>query len=327
MAFKLCHDRQAEAALPYPDSRHLHRALHLMSLRLAVATENLNSNLKRAIAMASNSMADGVQLNSRLELEQANASESSLRQIRLYITEREMKVASLFCPTRHALCADEFLEPRLDIIKKSMSIARILQTDHVVVKCGSIPNPTNDSQPKPETKTAQQNLDANPFSLSSATKPATGTTPAERFQMLTEILNDLTQHGNHVGCRLALLLPNYQRDLVASLLQKVVNGPVSIAFDPATAELAGESSVDAFRDLYSQVSYVRARDTMTNSDGGGEEVPIGTGVVDWVQLIPTLAEADFHGWVSVQQKGGPEIAESCVEGVSRLRDLFPQNHV
>lgn len=277
--------------------------------------------------MASKSTADGVQLNSRHELEQANASESSLRQIRLYISEREMNVAGLFCPTRHALYADEFLEPRLDIIRKSMSITRTLQTDHVIVKCGSIPNPEHDVQQTQATKTAQQALDANPFSLGSAPQPTTGMTPAERFRMLTEILNDLTQYGNHVGCRLALLVPNYQRDLVGSLLKNVVNGPISIAFDPATAELSGESSVDTFRDLYSQISYVRARDTMTNSDGGGEEVAIGSGVVDWVQLIPTLAEADLNGWVTVHQQGGPEIAESCMEGVSRLRDLFPQNHV
>lgn len=299
-----------------------------MPLRLAVATENLNSNLKQAIAMASKSMVDGVQLNSRQELEQASASESSLRQIRLYIAEREMKVAGLFCPTRHALYSDEFLEPRLDIIRKSMSIARSLQTDHVVVKCGSIPNPqkheAQETQPK---KSAQEALDTNPFSFSNTKQPATGMTPAERFRMLIEILNDLTQHGNHVGCRLALLVPNYQRDLVGSLLKQVVNGPISLAFDPATAELSGESAVDTFRDLYSHVSYIRARDTITNSDGGGDEVPIGSGVVDWLQLIPTLAEADFDGWVSVQQKGGPEQAESCIEGISHLRDLFPHNHV
>lgn len=295
-----------------------------MPLRLAVATENLHSDLKRAIATASNCMTDGVQLNSRLELEQANASESSLRQIRLYVTERQMKVAGLFCPTRHALHAAEFLEPRLDIIRKSMSIARTLQTDHVIVKCGRIPDPEQDGHPKEQLKTAQEQMDLNPFSLGSTLKPSTGMTPAERFRMLVEILNDLTQYGNHVGCRLALLLPNYQRDLVESLLKQVVNGPISIAFDPATAELAGESSVSTFRDLYSQITYVRARDTMTNADGGGEEVPIGAGVVDWLQLIPTLAEADFNGWVSIQHKGG---SESCIESISHLRDLFPKNPV
>lgn len=145
--------------------------------------------------------------------------------------------------------------------------------------------------------------------------------------MLVEILNDLTKHGNHVGCRLALLLPNYNRNLVNSLLTRVVNGPISIAFDPATAELSGEPAVDTFRDLYASTSYVRARDTITGEDGGGDEVTIGSGVVDWTHLIPTLAEADFDGWISVQQKGASEVAESCLSGVSHLRGLFPQNQV
>lgn len=297
-----------------------------MPLRLAVATKNLHLNLKRAIAMASSSMADGVQLNSRVELEQGNASESSLRQIRLYVTEREMKIAGLFCPTRHSLSDDEFLEPRLNVIRRSMSIARTLQTDHVVVRCGVIPNPIQ-SKPTQESKTSEQTLDANPFSFTSPDMQTAKMTPADRFQMLVEILNDLTKYGNHVGCRLALLLPNYNRQLVKSLLSQVVNGPLSIAFDPATAELSGESAVDAFRDLYENTSYVRARDTIASAEGGGDEVTIGNGVVDWTHFIPTLAEADFKGWVSVQQKGGPEVAESCLEGVSHLRDLFPRNQV
>lgn len=297
-----------------------------MPLRLAVATENLHSNLKQAIGIAANAQVGGVQLNSRTELEQAEASESSLKQIRLYVTEREMKIAGLFCPTRHTLYEEEFLEPRLNVIRKSMNIARTLQTNHVMVKCGPIPHPdSNAEQNNPEPQPNQ--LEVNPFGFDLTPKPEAKKSSADRFQMLVEILNDLTQHGNHVGCRLGLLVPNYNRDLIQSLLNQVKNGPISLTFDPASAELSGESAVDAFRDLYKQVSYVRARDIRTNSDGGGEEVPIGSGIVDWTHFIPTLAEADFDGWATVHQSSGPESLESCLQGVSRLKELFPQNQI
>ncbi len=271
--------------------------------------------------MAAASEVDGVRLNSRTEVSAAEATESSIRQILLYVKERQMTVAGLLCPTRHSLYDPEYLEPRLDIIRKSMTLARKLQTSDLLVRCGRIPDP--DAKPAPATTTSEIDDQANPFSLASP-QVVTGPSPGNQFAQLCEILNDLTRHGNHVGCTLNLQLSGYDVSLINRLFAKVKAGPLSIAYDTATAVMTGAPVVSAFRDLYRHVGYIRARDALSDVDGAGVEVAIGEGVVDWIQFLPTLEEADFHGWVCAERTGGDDRADDVARGVSELKALIPE---
>ena len=293
-----------------------------MSLRLAVATEDFAPSLKKAIGLAAACEVAGVRLNTRSEIFATEATESTLRQVLLYVTERQLKVAGLSCPTRHALHDPEYLEPRIDIIRKSMSLARKLSTSELLIRCGRIPDPDVDAEP---VKSATVSIDeqANPFSFA---KPSIGakTSPAAEFSLLCEILNDLAQHGNHVGCVLNLQLATYDLRVIKRLLAEVQSGPLSIVFDPATAVMTGANVTDIYRDLYQHVGYVRARDAIRDVDGAGVEVGVGEGVVDWVQLLPNLVEADYNGWICVERTGGDTRAEDVRRGVSDLKTLIPQ---
>ncbi len=293
-----------------------------MSLRLAVATEDFAPSLKKAIGLAATCKVAGVRLNTRSEVIAAEATESSLRQVLLYLSEHQMKVAGLSCPTRHVLHDPEYLEPRIDIIRKSMSLARKLATSELLIRCGRIPDPDVESE---AVKAATVSIDeqANPFSFATPSTAAKKS-PAAEFSLLCEILNDLAQHGNHVGCVLNLQLATYDLRLIKRLLSEVQAGPLSIVFDPATAVMTGAKVTDTYRDLDQHVGYVRARDAIQDVDGAGVEVGTGDGVVDWVQLLPTLAEADYNGWVCVERTGGETRADDVRHGVSHLKTLIPQ---
>ncbi|MEO2017765.1 MAG: TIM barrel protein [Fuerstiella sp.] len=293
-----------------------------MSLRLAVATEDFAPSLKKAIGLAAACEVAGVRLNTRSEVPAAEATESSLRQVLLYVRERQLDVAGLSCPTRHALHDPEYLEPRIDIVRKSMSLARKLATSELLIRCGRIPDPDVESE---AVKAATVSVDeqANPFSYATPSNTAT-TSPAAEFSLLCEILNDLAQHGNHVGCVLNLQLATYDLRLIKRLLSEVRTGPLSIVLDPATAVMTGASVTDTYRDLYQHVGYVRARDAIRDVDGAGVEVGVGDGVVDWVQLLPTLTEADYNGWICVERTGGDSRADDVRHGVSYLKTLIPQ---
>ncbi|MEZ6131481.1 MAG: sugar phosphate isomerase/epimerase [Planctomycetaceae bacterium] len=294
-----------------------------MSLRLAVATEDFDAPLKKAIGLASDCQVDGIRLNSRTEVPAATTTESSIRQIMLFVGERRMSVAGLICPTRHALIDAEFLEERLEVIRKSMTLARKLGTSELLVRCGRIPDPdatTDDPLPAASIDSL-----ANPFSFSS-TGLKSATAPSTRFSLLTEILNDLTRHGNHVGCVLNLQLANYDQRLILRLLTEVKAGPLNIVYDPATAVMTGADVVSTYRDLYDRVGYLRGRDALCDVDGAGVEVGIGDGVVDWEHLMPSLVEADFKGWICVERSGGDHRAEDVRRGVSLLKTLLPQTN-
>lgn len=290
-----------------------------MSLRLAVATEDFGSNLKRSIGNAASCRVDGVRLNTRTELDAINPSETATRQILLYVKERELKTAGLYCPTKHALYAPEFLEPRIDIIRKSMSLVRQLETKELIVRCGTIPDPDIEAE---ESQTPDNIDDSpNPFTFTTA---STTKSPAAEFSLLSEVLNDLVQHGNHVGCTLTLQLNDYNQRLIRQLFAEVNQGPLQLVFDPATAVMTGASVDGTYRDLYNHVGYVRARDAVQNVDGAGTEVAPGRGVVDWVTLMPTLVEADYQGWICIERTGGDSRAEDVERGVSYLNELIPQ---
>ena len=290
-----------------------------MSLRLAVATEDFASSLKKAIGLAATCEVTGVRLNTRSEVPAAEATESSLRQILLYVRERQLQVAGLSCPTRHALHDPEYLEPRIEIIRRSMSLTQTLGTSELLIRCGRIPDPDVESEAV-SAATVSIDEQANPFTFAS---PSAATSPAAEFSLLCELLNDLTQHGNHVGCVLNLQLAGYDLRLIKRLLSEVRTGPLNIVLDPATAVMTGASVTTTYRDLYQHVGYTRARDAVRDVDGAGVEVGVGDGVVDWVELMPTLEEADYNGWICVERAGGDTRADDVRRGVSYLKTLIP----
>lgn len=289
-----------------------------MSLRLAVATEDFGTSLKHAINKAAACQVHGVRLNTRTELNVLNTTATANRQILLYVKERRMRTAGLMCSTRHALYDQEHLEPRLDVIRRSMSLARQLETDELIVRCGSIPDPDVEL----ETLTEDKHIDdqANPFSFATGEMKRS---PAAEFSMLCEILNDLAEHGNNVGCTLNLQLTNYDLRLVKRLLDAVKTGPMKIVFDSATIVMTGAAMDRTYRDLYENIGYVRARDAVSNVDGAGVEVGVGDGIVDWTQLLPTLVEAEYSGWICVERTGGDNRIADVESGVSYLKTLIP----
>lgn len=295
-----------------------------MTLRLSVASEDLDSSLKKAIGIATTFQVAGIRLNTRSELSADNVSASALRQTLLYVKERRMQVAGLICPTRHALYDAEYLEPRIQTIRNSMSLARKLETSELVIRCGRVPDDRTDDKP---AATAQSVPDvdqlANPFSFAARPAP-TQTSPENQFALLCEILNDLAQHGNHVGCVLNLMVAGYDIRLLTRLLSCIKTGPVNVCFDPATAVMTGANTVQIYRDLYQHVGYVRARDALKDVDGAGIEVPVGDGVVDWIQLLPTLEEANYRGWMCIERSGGENRRHDVERGVSLLKTMIPQ---
>lgn len=298
-----------------------------MSVRLAVATEDFGTNLKHSIGRAARAQVDGVRLNSRTEILKQNISATGMRQLRHYVSERQMELAGLYCPTRHAIYDADHLEARLQAIRQSMQAAVSLKTNQLLVRVGRIPDATSESPAESPSGPTNSNVDslANPFAFASGSPAATGSiSPAKQYRDLVEILNDLTAHGNHVGCTLNLILSGFQTQRIVQLIRDVSGGPLQIAFDPATAVMTGTDVCPAFRDLYRHCGYVRGRDAMCDVDGAGVEVAVGEGAVPWTEFLPTLVEADYDGWICVERSGGESRESDVLEGVARLKKLLPQ---
>ena len=294
-----------------------------MSLRLAVATEDFGTPLRRAILLAGQSQVSGIRLNARHEILSQNMSASALRQLSHYVQENRMEVAGLSCPTRHSLASPEYLDRRVELIRSAMALSRPLNSSSLLVSCGSIPDPAADTLPRePGYTDAEQ--PANPFSLSAQPSGDSKTiTQADQFSALCQVVSDLAGYGNHVGCILALQLPGYDVSLTEQLLEAVTTGPLQIVFDPAVAVFTDTNVIDSYRHLYHHVGYIRARDGLRNSLYSGTETAVGDGVTPWDELMPTLIESDYSGWVCVERTGGDHRESDVLRGVSYLQSLLP----
>ena len=298
----------------------------VLTLRLAVATEDFGVPLRMAIHQAADCGAQGVRLNARSEIRADQFSATAMRQLKLLISERQMKVAGLLFPSRRPLYDQKNLDRRLDGIRSAMLQVQQLGTNELLVRCGKIPDPESESSKGVDSaavSNSEVNSLANPFSFapSAGLTGQTALNSAQQFAMLVEILNDLTRYGNHIGCTLQLQVASFEVDSIVALMNTVTGGPLQIVFDPATVIMTGGSAISVFRDLYQYVGYVRARDAIRDVDGAGVEVALGEGVVDWTELIPTFSEADFTGWVCVERSGGDQRADDVRNGVARICNL------
>jgi sugar phosphate isomerase/epimerase len=298
-----------------------------MVLRLAVATEDFGQPLRQAITSAARNAVQGLRLNARHEVRSEEFSDTALRQLRLYVEEHQLQVAGLMYSSRHSLYEEQSLDRRLDGIRAAMTMVRKLGTAEMIVRVGRIPDP--DAQDAPADPNGPRNDDVdslrNPFSFAPETqqlKPS-GPSEARRFQMLCDIINDLVTHGNHFGASLQLQLASYDQARISRLLSCIGAGPVGVVFDPAVCVMTGSKPVKLFRDLYQSFGYVRARDGQKDVDGGGLEVPFGDGSVDWLELMPTLVEANFSGWICVERTGGDQRDEDVRSAVQSMRKLLP----
>jgi sugar phosphate isomerase/epimerase len=307
-----------------------------MPVRLAVATEDFGVELKSAIAEASSCEVSGLRLNARSEVRADESSETALRQIRQFVAERQMTIAGLYFPSRFALYDAEYLDRRIQSIRAAMSLVRKLGTTELIIRCGRIPAATvaaestssaaDDDTGRKSLEPTNSDVDSlrNPFSFAPPPGTLISKAPSEpqNYAMLCEILNDLVGYGSHVGCVLQLQMARYDIDRIQQLHNDVRSGPFGIVFDPATATMTGAAPVYVLRTLYSQIGYIRGRDALADLDGAGVEVAVGDGKVDWLELLPTIAETEYNGWLCVERPGGEHRAEDVRTGVSRIRQIL-----
>jgi sugar phosphate isomerase/epimerase len=298
-----------------------------MRFRLAVATEDFGDELRAAILSAARQQSiSGLRLNARTEVRPGEFSETALRQLRLLVQEHQLQVAGLIFPTRHALQETEHLEQRLEGIRRTLPMVRKLGTTELLLRVGRIPDPADTGAVATSAPTNDQ-VDSllNPFSYAPATTPVirSSETPAGRFAMLRDILSDLAAQAGREGVILQLILSQFHAERMRQLQDTVTSGPLQFVLDPAACIMSGANPVQLFRDHFTRFGYVRLRDALVDVDGAGTEVPLGDGNADWPELLATVVESGYSGWMCLERLGGDQRAADVQLGLERLQPLLP----
>lgn len=257
-------------------------------LQLAVPTEVFRQPLRQSLLLVSRLQVAGVQFDIRNEVRSVEFGETACRQLRHHLDELRLKVASVTLPTRYPLCHPEQLDARLQAVREGMEFARRLGTGVLSMRLG--PLPADASSPE--------------------------------YRRVVELLSDISAHGNRVGTTLALSTLGNSAAALRSLAEQISTGPLGFDFDPAGSIFAGRQPNEELRALHDLVSHLQIRDGLRTEEGAGVETAIGAGEVAWDEVLATLAEMDYRGWMTVRRGEGEDRIEDVTRGVSYVRNVL-----
>ena len=102
---------------------------------------------------------------------------------------------------------------------------------------------------------------------------------------------------------------------LAALLEKLACPNVGVNFDPANMILYNKGNpIEALRVLGPWIRQVHIKDANRTKTPGtwGEEVPVGTGEVDWSAFFATLEELNYTGDFVIEREAGTRrVADIC----------------
>jgi len=255
--------------------------------RLAVATRCFDLPLRPALDQAAACGAEGVQFDLRQELDPTQLHQSGRRDLQHLLDELGLRVSGTTFTLRRKLADEHELDRRIAAIKLAMTWSYDLRAPVMTFRIGHLPTDENGKEAK----------------------------------VLREILTDLAMHANHVGVTLAMTPTHDSAPDLQRWLSSINTGPLGVDFDPAQFAIAGHDCVAALRTLHLYTHHVQLRDALSEIDGTIAETPVGLGSVPWLEMLATLGEIEYAGWLTAMRTQGHDKAGDitrAIEYVNRL---------
>jgi sugar phosphate isomerase/epimerase len=255
-------------------------------LRIALQTRCLVQPLKQALLTAGRLGYAGVGIDARRELPPAELSDTGLRQLRKMLDDLNLRVATVAFPTRRSFAVNEDLDRRVAATLDAMRMASRLGAGVLLIAPG--PLPTDES---PE------------------------------HAMLIDALTTLAAQGGRLGVLLVLQCPDAEPAELGRLTAVLPEGLAGVDLNPAEAIRHGRSPREFVAALGRHIAHVFANDAVREQAGGAVEVELGRGSADIPELLGSLEEFDYRGWVTVQLRSSARTAEDAADAIEFLRAL------
>jgi sugar phosphate isomerase/epimerase len=257
-------------------------------LKIGIRLESLGLSLRHALAEASRLGVAGVQVDAVGDLAPDNLTQTGRREFRNLLRTHNVELTAVGCPLRRGLDSAENQQPRLEHVRKVMSLSYDLGPRTVVVEAGRIPE-------KEDTPEARR---------------------------LRESLLSLSQHGDRTGTTLALETGLESGEVMRDYLARFDTGSLKVNLDPANLLLHGFDPYESARALHAQIAHSHAKDARKASTSrAAQEVPLGAGDIDWIRYLGVLEEVEYRGWLTVERESGEDRVGDVASGVAFLRRL------
>ena len=235
-------------------------------LKIGIRLESLGLPLRGALAAAARLGVPGVRVDAVGDLSPNRLSESGRREFRHLLRSHNLELVALVCPLRRGLDTAEDQQPRIEHVRKVMTLSYDLGPRVVIVEAGAVP----------------------------------GEKEVERGRLLSESLTALAAHGDRTGTTLALETGLESGEALNAYLTRIDAGSLGANLDPANLLTHGFDPYESARALNRRIVRVTARDArLVGASRTAQEVPLGHGDVEWMQFLGVLEEVEYRGWLTV----------------------------
>lgn len=263
-------------------------------LKIGVSLASLKMPFKKALHIAAQLGASGVEIDARNDLRPQELSDTGRRQLRKMMDDLNLRVAAVRFPTRRGYDVAHDLDRRLAATQEAMKFAYSLGADVVINSVGFVPEPS----------------DASDSSENAA------------YQQLQASLTDLARVGQRVGAMLACETGSEPVERLVRLLESLPERSIGIAFNPGNLVVNDCYAPDAIEKCASQTLVVVARDGVRDlARGRGLEVPLGRGSVEFPHLLGVLEEQPYRGWFIVDRHDSRDPVTELGQAIRYLRAL------
>jgi sugar phosphate isomerase/epimerase len=258
-------------------------------MKLGVRLESLGLPVRQALLEAQRLGVAGVQADAVGDLAPDRLSETGRREFRHLLRSHGLELTALGCPLRHGLDTPVNLQPRIDHVRKVMSLSFDLGARVAIVEAGRITEQPDDP----------------------------------RSAVLTEALLALGHHGDRVGAVLAVETGLEPGATLRQFLDRLDTGGLGVNYDPANLLMNGFDPIAELSPLLGKVAHAHAKDARAGgASRSAREVPLGHGDIDWMQVVGTLGAGEYRGWLVVERESGATRAADVAAGVAFLRRLL-----
>jgi sugar phosphate isomerase/epimerase len=262
-------------------------------LKIGICLEALGLPLRRGLAEAVRLRVAGVQVDATGELGPNKLSQTGRREFSHLLRSMDLELSAIGCPLRRGLDSAEDQQPRIEHVKRVMSLAFDLGPRVVVIQAGRVPDADEEKASAP------------------------------RVGYLAEALRALGAHGDRTGVVLALETGLESGATLREYLNRFDAGSLQVNYDPANLLMNGFDPIESLRELRGKVRHVHAKDArIVGASRSAREVPLGQGDIDWLQLLATLEEVDYRGWLTIERESSDDRLGDAAGAVSFLRRLL-----
>ncbi len=131
---------------------------------------------------------------------------------------------------------------------------------------------------------------------------------------------ELAEFADSIGSYFAAETGTEKAPVLRAFLDSLGAKGMRVNLDPANLVMvAGDDPVAAVHTLKDYIVHTHAKDGVMKPDGGWEELPLGTGGVDWDNYLKALNDIGYTGYLTIEREVGDNPAADIGMAVDFLK--------